>query len=90
MLAASGFNNYQVVGFAGAVLGQNVSQYYCHGGNHDNDQHAVSVASEGLYSVNNGSFNRIIGQDWTSKHSSKYGFKKHSVYQVYKRDHSKH
>ena len=68
-LAANGFNNYQVVGFAGSVSKQTLTQDYLHAPGSTNPG-TSSLGSDGVYSVyevSNGDFNRTIGQDWTTK-----------------------
>ena len=70
-LQKHGFNNHLVVGFAGGVTSGIVSQHLYNAPDFVNSN-THSLGEDGVYSVyevKNGGYNRIIGQDWTTKAS---------------------
>ena len=77
-LVTAGFRNHKVVGFAGSVISENLTQDYVHAPSVTNTGQA-SLGKDGLYNiyeVSNGNFNRTHGEDWTTKASpNKHSFK---------------
>ena len=70
-LVTAGFRNHKVVGFAGSVISENLTQDYIHAPGVTNTGQ-VSLGKDGMYNiyqVRNGNFNRTHGEDWTTKAS---------------------
>jgi hypothetical protein len=68
-LYQNGFRNHTVVGFAGAVISQNLAQDYVHkpGVSHTGDHNLAKDGMYNIYEVFQGGFNRTHGEDWTTK-----------------------
>ncbi|WDD98689.1 hypothetical protein [Thalassomonas actiniarum] len=68
-LVEQGFRNHKVVGFAGSVISENLTQDYIHKPDVTNTGN-ISLGKDGMYNiyeVRNGNFNRTHGEDWTTK-----------------------
>ena len=77
-LAGEGFRNHKVVGFAGSVISETLTQDYIHAPGITNTGQ-ISLGKDGMYNiyeVRNGDFNRTHGEDWTTKAKpNKHSFK---------------
>jgi hypothetical protein len=84
-MAGSGFKNYYVVGFAGSVTESNIQQDMYYGGDRKGFKHKTIDHHEEeayvVYHVSQGDYNRVEGQDWTTKFShsgvSRKGWRRH-------------
>ena len=69
VLHQNGFSNHIVVGFAGAVISQNLAQDYVHKPDVDRTGN-YNLGKDGMcniYEVFEGGDNRTHGEDWTTK-----------------------
>jgi hypothetical protein len=68
-LHQNGFRNHIIVGFAGAVINQNLAQDYVHKPDlgHTGDSNLGKDGMYNIYKVFQGGFNRTHGEDWITK-----------------------